>query len=101
MLRTVGHVPPSRAFLAERMTQMGTQIADGAADFEEVARAAEPMPEGIASVSCGLDRMSVRMSEAVEGEAAAPSTRTEPYERAAPPMKEHHSRSRSRPCEIG
>ena len=92
VLRTVGHVPPSRAFLAERMTQMGTQIADAAAAFEEVARAVEPMPEGIASVSCGLDRMSVRMSEGVVGEAAPPATRTEPYERAVPPTKEHHYR---------
>ena len=94
VLRAVGHVPPSRAFLAERMTQMGVQIADAAAAFEAVARAAEPMPEGIASVSCGLDRMSVRMSETVEGEGEAvpPPTRTEPYERAAPPPKEHHYR---------
>ena len=92
VLRAVGHVPPSRAFLAERMTEMGLQIADAAAEFEAVARAAEAMPEGIASVSCGLDRMSVRMSETVEGEAVPPPTRTEPYERAAPPAKEHHYR---------
>ena len=92
VLLTVGHVPPSRAFLAERMTHMGAQIAASAADFEEVAREVEPMPEGIVSVSCGLDRMSVRMSEAVEGEGVPPPTRTEPYERAAPPAKEHHYR---------
>ena len=92
VLRVVGHVPPSRVFLAERMTQMGKQIADAAAEFEAVARAAEPMPAGVASVSCGLDRMSVRMSESVEGEAVPPPTRTEPYERAAPPAKEHHYR---------
>ena len=92
VLRAVGHVPPSRAFLAERMTQMGARIADAAAEFEAVARAAEALPEGIASVSCGLDRMSVRMSETVEGEAVPPPTRNEPYERAAPPAKEHHYR---------
>lgn len=90
-LRTVGHVPPSRAFLADRTTKMGALIADDAAGLEDIARAAEEMPAKVASVSCGLDRMSVRMSELSEAD-SVPSARTEPYEREPPPLKEHHYR---------
>ena len=88
-LRCVGYASPSRAFLANRVTAMGAEIADIAAELEGAARATEEMPAGVASISCGLDRMSVRMSEPVEG---APCTRREPYERSPPPQMEHHYR---------
>lgn len=90
-LCVVGLVPPSRAFLADRTTRMGAEIADGAADLETAAREVEEIPEGVASVSCGLDRMAVRMSELADLETASlqPSTRTEPYERTPPPPKVH------------
>lgn len=88
-LAAVGYAPPSRAFIQDHMTDMGSEIADAAADLEQASRAAATPPSGVASVSCGLDRMSVRMGEPVEG---APCSRAEPYERTPPPPKEHHYR---------
>lgn len=93
-LRTTGIASPSRAFLAKRSTAIGDEMADVAAELEASSRTAEDLPEGIASASCGLDRMAVRMSEAVEDTEgnAIPCTRSEPYERTAPPQKDHHYR---------
>jgi len=88
-LRTVGHASPSRAFLADHVASMGVEVADAACELDVAARAAQTLPAAVASVSCGLDRMSVRMSEPVEG---APCTRREPYERSPPPQMEHHYR---------
>lgn len=90
-LRIVGHAPPSRAFLADRTTTMGALIADMTADLENIARTVEVVPAKVASVSCGLDRMSVRMSELSESDDAC-AARAEPYERTPPPPKEHHYR---------
>ena len=91
-LRTVGYAPPSRAFLADRTTKMGALIADDAAALENIARSVEVVPANVASVSCGLDRMSVRMSELSEPDSGPPPARAEPYERTPPPPKEHHYR---------
>lgn len=93
-LRTVGLSPPSRAFLADRTTQMGANIADDIAELEEAARKEETVPVEVASVSCGLDRMSVRMSESADPDQAReiPLTRTKLYERTPPPPKEHNYR---------
>lgn len=88
-LVAVGYASPSRAFLQDHVTEMGTEIADDVADFEQTSREVEAAPREVASVSCGLDRMAVRMSEVVDG---APRTRAEPYERAPPPPSEHHYR---------
>ncbi|MCC7074908.1 MAG: hypothetical protein IT383_26595 [Deltaproteobacteria bacterium] len=88
-LRTVGCVPPGRAFLQDHVTRMGAEIADAAAELEAAARDVTAPPGGIASISCGLDRMSVRMAEPLEG---APCSRREPYQRAPPPQMEHHYR---------
>ena len=74
---------------AVHVTEMGGEIADAAADLERASRNVEMPPCGVASVSCGLDRMSVRMTENVDG---APRTRAEPYERTPPPANEHHYR---------
>jgi hypothetical protein len=90
-LRTVGHTPPSRAFLADRTTKMGALIADDVAALEDIARSDQVVPATVASVSCGLDRMSVRMSELCEPDGIRPE-RAEPYERTPPPPKEHHYR---------
>lgn len=94
VLRATGIAPPSRAFIAKRSAAIGDEIADAAAQLEAASRTEETLPEGIASVSCGLDRMCVRMGEAVldDDGNAIPCTRAEPYERAAPPQKEHHYR---------
>ena len=91
-LRTTGLVAPSRAFLAKRTTAMATEIADEIEPFEQAARDAERLPRDVGSVSCGLDRMAVRMSELADGEPPTPTTRTEPYVRTPPPEKEHHYR---------
>jgi hypothetical protein len=91
-LRAVGLIPPSRAFLAKRTTEMGRQIADQVQNLEQAAREAEVVPAEVASVSTGLDRMSVRMSELADPETVIPTVRTEPYERTPPPPKEHHYR---------
>lgn len=88
-LVAVGYVPPSRAFLQDHVTEMSAEIADDIAELEETSREVEMPPRGVASVSCGIDRMSVRMTEVVEG---PPRTRTEPYERVPPPPNEHHYR---------
>lgn len=88
-LVAVGYVPPSRAFLQDHVTRIGVEVADAAAELEQASRDDEAPPIGVASVSCGLDRMAVRMSEIIEG---APRTRAEPYERAPPPPSEQHYR---------
>jgi hypothetical protein len=92
-LVVTGLVPPSRAFLAKRTTEMGAEIAEVAAELEAASRTREVLPEAIASVSCGLDRMSVRMSEPANEQQALARTRTEPYQRTQPPPKEHHYRN--------
>ena len=57
-------------------------------------KAEETPQKEIASVSCGLDRFAVRMSEAVETEEGSviAATRPEPYERTPPSLKEYHYR---------
>jgi hypothetical protein len=91
-LRATGLVPPSRAFLAKRTTEIGVAIADQVGGLEQTARDAELVPAEVASASTGLDRMSVRMSEPADPATACPPSRTEPYERTPPPPKEHHYR---------
>jgi hypothetical protein len=91
-LRVTGLVPPSRAFLAKHTTEMGIEIADQAAALEQVARAVEIIPGEVASISTGLDRMSVRMSEPADPATVVTPQRTEPYERTPPSPKEHHYR---------
>ncbi len=88
-LETFGHSTPSRSFLEDRVSQLNAEVADLAPDLEEHSRATQPLPGEIASVSCGLDRMSVRMGEVVEGSVC---TRNEPYVRSPPPAKEYHYR---------
>ena len=91
-LRATGLVPPSRAFIAKRTTAMATEIADEIETFEQAARDADPAPTDVGSMSCGLDRITVRMSELADAETPSPATRTEAYERTPPPEKEHHYR---------
>jgi hypothetical protein len=50
-LRITGLVPPSRAFIAKRTTEMGVEIADAAARLEHASRSEEEIPAGIAAVS--------------------------------------------------
>jgi len=93
LLRAVGLAPPSRAFLEKRATRMGAEIAATAAALEEAARAVQPPPKGVASVSCGLDRMTVRKAE--EADPALLNDRPKrstPYLRKPPPPKDYHYR---------
>ena len=91
-LRIVGLAPPSRAFIAKRTTDMGDEIAGDIERLEQAARDVDVLPADVGSVSCGIDRMAVRMSEPADAAAARPATRTEPYERTPPPAKDHHYR---------
>jgi len=91
-LRVTGLVPPSRACIAKRTTEMGAEIADEIETFEQFARDAEPVPAEVGSVSCGMDRMAVRKSELIDPDAPTRATRVEPYERTPPFEKEHHYR---------
>jgi hypothetical protein len=92
MMSTVGLVPPSRAFLEKRTKQMAGELAAEAASWEEAARTATTLPAEVGSISCGMDRMAVRMAEPQDPETAEPPSRTEPYQRKPPPPKEHNWR---------
>ena len=92
-MRAVGMSPPSRAFLERRVKRMGDEMAEQIEELEEVVRQTTPLPQGVASVSCGLDRFSVRMSESPQEDTEArPVHRSEPYERTPPAPQEHHYR---------
>lgn len=90
MMRVVGITPPSRSFVEKRGQQMAGEIAQNIEELEESARCVEPVLDEVASVSCGMDRMSVRMCEPHSDPDNAPEPRrTEPYQRTPPPPKEH------------
>jgi hypothetical protein len=72
ILRVTGLVPPGRAFIAKRTTDIAVDIADEIEHLEQAARDVETVPPEVGSVT--------------------PSTRDEPYERTPPPEKEHHYR---------
>jgi len=95
VLRVVGMRPPSRAVLEKRVKLMADEFVERVDELEAVSRAAEQIPADVASISCGLDRFSVRMAEAASPETLEtrplPQRRT-PYVRTPPPPKEHHWR---------
>lgn len=92
-LRIIGMVAPSRSFLEKHLQQMAGELAEQVEELEAEARALESLPEEVASVSCGMDRMAVRMSEPHSDPDNAPEPRrTEPYERKAPEPREHNWR---------
>lgn len=92
-MRTTGLVPPSRSFLEKRVQKMAGEIAEAVEELEEEARSIEPSLEQVAAVSCGMDRMAVRMSEPHSDPENAPTPRrAEPYERKAPEPREHKYR---------
>lgn len=91
-LLVVGMRPPSRSVLEKRVKLMATEVAERAADLEAASRAAERLATEVASVSCGLDRFSVRMAEPASAETPKPKRRRTPYVRKPPPPKEHHWR---------
>lgn len=91
-LKTVGLGPPSRAPLEKHVKRMAHEMGEQVARLEEATRVAEALPAGVFAISCGMDRGSVRMVEALDPATAAPSQRSEPYERTPPPPSERHYR---------
>ena len=88
-----GVVPPSRAFLEKRGSRVAQDMATGVAVLEAAARAVETIPSAVASVSCGLDRMSARVNEPATAESPPRRKRTEPYVREpSMPRQEAHWR---------
>lgn len=92
ILGAVGLVSPSRSFLEKRTTQMAGQMASEIECLEQEAREREPTPAEVASVSCGMDRMAIRMAEPADPETTPSPQRTEPYQRTPPPPKDHNYR---------
>lgn len=96
ILRAVGMRPSSRSLIERRLKLMAAEIVERVEELESASRSAESLPAGIASISCGLDRFSVRMAEEVDAEEVAdvgpPKRRQKPYIRKPPPPKEHRWR---------
>lgn len=91
-LRRTGHVSPSRAFLEKRVSRMALDIASRVECLEKSARAHELVDSAVVSVSCGLDRMSVRMCEPASENSPERKPRKTPYTRKEPPPKDFHYR---------
>lgn len=87
-----GLVSPSRAFLEKRGSKLARDMAANVAELEGAARGTEQIPTNVASVSGGLDRMSVRVNEPAGDESPARRARTEPYVRQPPAPQEAHWR---------
>lgn len=92
ILWRTGLVAPGRAFLEKRGSKLAQGMAADVATLEAAARANETIPAEVASVSCGLDRMSVRVNEPATADSPPRRKRTEPYLRQAPPSQEAHWR---------
>ncbi len=100
VLVEMGFAPPSRAFLDGHLRDMGVEIADQVETLEQAARAVEVERDepGVASVSCGLDRMAVRMDEPLSPERAAANKDLQRhraqkvYKRSPPPPAEYNWR---------
>jgi len=91
-LETVRLVAPSRAFIEKRVKAMAAEMGELVEELEEAARAAEPLSEPVAAISCGMDRGAVRMVEPLDPATAPPRERPEPYQRTPPPPCELHYR---------
>jgi hypothetical protein len=88
ILERTGLVPPGRAFLDKRGSRLAQGIAADAAALEVAARANETIPAEVASVSCGLDRLSVRVNEPATTDSPPRPKRIKPYVRQAPAPQE-------------
>ncbi len=87
-----GLVPPGRAFLEKRGSRLAQGIAANVSALEEAARTNETSPAEVASVSCGLDRMSVRVNEPATADSPPRRKRTKPYVRQEPAPQQAHWR---------
>jgi hypothetical protein len=92
-LKTVGMVAPSRSFLERRGKQMAGDLTQQMSELETETQAATTLPDEVAAIGCGMDRMAVRMSEPLDPSLQPPTPyRHEPYERTPPPPREHNYR---------
>jgi len=91
-LRRTGLVPPGRAFLEKRGSKLAQGIAPEVAALEAAARTCEAIPAEVASINCGLDRMSVRVNEPATSDSPPRRERTEPYMRQPPEPQEAYWR---------
>jgi|SRR5680860_14677 len=100
VLVEMGFAPPSRAFLDGHLRDMSIEIADQVEALEQAAREVEAERDepGVASVSCGLDRMAVQMDEQLSPERAAAKKDLQQhrahkiYKRSPPPPAEYNWR---------
>lgn len=92
ILRRTGLKPPGRAFLERRGSLLAQAMAADVASLEDAVRETETVPAEVASISCGLDRMSVRVNEPATAETPPRRERTEPYVRQVPAPQEAHWR---------
>ncbi len=51
------------AYAAKHVHTLQEELADRIVELEQAARKAEKLPEGVVSISCGIDRRSVPMEE--------------------------------------
>lgn len=62
-LSEMGYRPPGRAYIEKRVKQIAHEMDERVVELEDAARSAEAVLPPVAAVSCGLDRMAVRMEE--------------------------------------
>ena len=62
-LRRLGLGSGERAYVADHVHRLEVELADQVDELEQAAREAEKLPEGVASISCGMDRRSIPMEE--------------------------------------
>jgi hypothetical protein len=92
-LTEMGYRPPGRAYVEKRVSQLAHEVDEHIVELEDAARAAEAAAGPVAALSCGLDRMAVRMDEPLpEGTERGRPRRKKPYKRTAPPPAEHNWR---------
>lgn len=91
-LRGMGFRPPSRAFIEKQGGEMACEIHADIVGIEAATPPKLPDKTTVAALSCGLDRMAVRMHEPLEGDMATPrpplKKRRKPYKRVQPPPAE-------------
>lgn len=95
VLRVVGMRPPSRSVLEQRVKLMADEVSEQVEELEAASRTVEQLPTDVASISCGIDRFSVRMAEPASSdtlERMPRPRRMKPYVRTPPKPKEHHWR---------
>ncbi|MFH0982756.1 MAG: hypothetical protein V2A79_14625 [Planctomycetota bacterium] len=92
ILSLVGFEAPSRSFLEKRGKAIAIELGAHTNELDAQCRTVTELPATITAVSCGMDRMAVRMSEPVDAAVAPKPQRREPYERTPPEPRQHNYR---------